>query len=136
MPVKIKRKADWNGGGPLKVKLDGKETDSIKYFENIDVELPKEQAELSVSQWVATSNKVIVSDGETVHITVRYLNVILLSLFLFAMIIAPELFSVEGLGIRLLIMLPFIPLILLLGSINWYRLEVVGNEPAKEAEGN
>lgn len=40
MSVKIKRKADWNGGGMLKVKLDGKETDTIKYFENIDIELP------------------------------------------------------------------------------------------------
>lgn len=136
MAVKIKRESDWNAMGTLKVKLDGEEVDRIKYFEGTELELPAEQAELRVSNTLVTSNKVTVSDENTVHISVRYLNIALLPIIMFAMMMAPNFLSVEGVGLRMLVMLPFIPLFFLIG-IGLYRLEVVEREPEDgTSEGN
>lgn len=89
----------------------------------MDVDLPEREAELSVSQFLITSNKVTVSDGDHVQISFRKFNMIIGPVLMVMMILIPLFFSIEGVT-RLLIMLPFLLAVFFVG-ICMLKLEVV-----------
>jgi hypothetical protein len=124
MTIKIKRQTGWTGMATrLRVKLNGKEVDKVEFDQTIDVELPYNQTELSVSQFLTTSDKVKVSDGDTVLVTTRTLNIVFVAVVIALMAITPPIFSIENLSARLLIMLLFVPLALTAG-FRLHKLEL------------
>ncbi|MFD2831413.1 hypothetical protein [Corticicoccus populi] len=125
MPVKIKRIPDSSLNGiasNIKVKLNGEKIGALSYEEEMDVDLPEREAELSVSQFLIISNKVTVSDGDHVQISFRKFNMIIGPVLMVMMILIPLLFSIEGVT-RLLIMLPFLLAVFFVG-ICMLKLEV------------
>ena len=85
--VRIKRNTGLSGAGSrIKIYVNDKKVATLKQNKQVELELPSDEAKVSVSQLGVHSNELIVKDGQVVEITTRSWTYI--SLILFIIILA------------------------------------------------
>lgn len=68
--IRIKRNTGLSGIlGNIKIKVDGQDAARIKEGQQIELELPDEDATISASQFGSRSNELVVKNGQVVEIT-------------------------------------------------------------------
>lgn len=72
----------------IKIKIDGKPVAKIRQNQEIELELPNDNAKIIVSQFDAHSNELLVKDGQVVEITTSpWSYVFLISVFITLLLI-------------------------------------------------
>jgi len=69
MSIKIKRNTGWQGSGSnIKIIVNGEEVASVPENQQVEVELPHDQAHLKVSQLGISSGEIEVKDGDRLEV--------------------------------------------------------------------
>lgn len=122
--VRIKRNTDILGAGSrIKIYINDKKVATIKQNKQVELELPSDEAKVSVSQLGVHSNEVIVKNGQVVEITTRSWTYISLILF-FVVLASMSVFLPSSYNI----IMPIILTVLYLGLykfIEGFRLKVI-----------
>lgn len=124
MAITIKRDTGLIGSGlAMTVKVNGEKTTKIPYNQQIELEIPDNEAIVSVSQQGIKSNEVEVKDGQQLEITAK--NWLKISMILFMIALPIIIMTLDSLYrvIALLILLILVP-----GSyfvIDVFRLNIV-----------
>lgn len=122
--VRIKRNTGISGAGSrIKVYVNDEKVATIKQYKQVELELPADEAKVSVSQLGVRSNELIVKEDLVVEITTRSWTYV--SLILFFIILAS---ASVFLPLPYSIVVPIILTILYLGIykfIDGFRLKVV-----------
>ena len=122
--VRIKRNTGIPGSlGSIKIHVDDEQVATIKQNQNIEVELPTDEAKIAVSQAGVRSNELVVKEGQVVEITASLNYHIYLIVFVIAMFIIGLLLPYEYriIGYAILIIMAFI----INYFIEGYKLRVV-----------
>lgn len=70
MSIIIKRNTDWMGSGTfMTVKVNGEKVAKVGNNQKIELDIPDDSVQLSVSQMGSKSNTIKVEHGETIEIT-------------------------------------------------------------------
>lgn len=68
--IRIKRNTELSGIlGNIKIKVDGQDVARIKERQQIELELPNDEATISASQFGSRNNELVVKNGQIVEIT-------------------------------------------------------------------
>lgn len=122
--VRIKRNTGILGAGSrIKIYINDKKVATIKQNKQVELELPSDEAKVSVSQLGVHSNEVIVKNGQVVEITTRSWTYISLILF-FVVLASMSVFLPSPYNI----IMPIILTVLYLGLykfIEGFRLKVI-----------
>ena len=122
--VRIKRNTGIPGSlGSIKIHVDDEQVATIKQNQNIEVELPTDEAKIAVSQAGTRSNELVVREGQVVEITASlsyhiYLIALVIGMF-FVGLLLPDKYSLIGYAI--LIIMPFV----INYFIEGYKLRVI-----------
>ena len=75
MSITIKRDTGFTGmGSKVQIKINGEKVASIKYNEQVDIEIPEIEGRLKVTQSGMKSNEIKVKDGDIIKITTTSFN--------------------------------------------------------------
>ena len=75
MSITIKRDTGFTGmGSKVQIKINGEKGASIKYNEQVDIEIPEIEGRLKVTQSGMKSNEIKVKDGDIIKITTTSFN--------------------------------------------------------------
>ena len=122
--VRIKRNTGILGAGSsIKIYINDKKVATIKQNKQVELELPSDEAKVSVSQLGVHSNELIVKEGQVVEITTQSWTYV--SLILFFIILA---LASVFLPLPYSIVVPIILTILYLGIykfIDGFRFKVI-----------
>ena len=122
--VRIKRNTGLSGVlAKIKIYINDKKVATIKQNKQVELELPSDEAKVSVSQLGVHSNEVIVKNGQVVEITTRSWTYISLILF-FVVLASMSVFLPSPYNI----IMPIILTVLYLGLykfIEGFRLKVI-----------
>lgn len=122
--IRIKRNTRIPGSlGRIKIHVNDEQVATIKQNQNIEVELPTDEAKIAVSQAGTRSNELVVKEGQVVEITASLSYHIYLIVFVIAMFIVGLLLPYEYriIGYAFLIIMPFV----INYFIEGYKLRVV-----------
>lgn len=108
--IGIKRNTGINGSYfRMKVYIDGQEVAKIKEGQQIELEIPNDEAKIYVSQFENHSNELVVKDGQVVEVTNSswfYLNLVLtVIVILLASVFIP--FNYRIIGLLAVLLLSF-----------------------------
>lgn len=93
--IGVKRNTGFSGVlSSMKVYIDGQEVAEIKQNQQIELDIKKEEAILSVTQFGSHSNKLLVKDGQVVEISnsswlAFYYTLVFIMLFLISFFLSP-----------------------------------------------
>src|SRR5699024_7921693 len=94
--IRIKRNTRIPGSlGRIKIHVNDEQVATIKQNQNIEVELPTDEAKIAVSQAGTRSNELVVKEGQVVEITASLSYHIYLIVFVIAMFIVGLLLPYE-----------------------------------------
>ena len=75
MSITIKRDTGLMGtASKVQIKINGEKVASIKYNEQVDIELPEVKTRLKVTQFGVKSNEITVNEGDIIKITTTSFN--------------------------------------------------------------
>ena len=122
--IRIKRNTGILGSlGSIKVYVNNKQTAKVKQDQNIELDIPSDEAKITVSQAGVRSNELIVKEGQVVEITTSLKYRVYFLFFVLAMLIVglalPYDFRI--IGYALLVILP----IAIIHFIEGYELKIV-----------
>ncbi len=124
MSITIKRDTGFTGmGSKVQIKINGEKVASIKYNEQVDIEIPEIEARLKVTQSGMKSNEIKVKDGDIIKITTTSFNRI--SMILMSIVIIVTNF-IPNLTYKL-ITFTFLIILLVIGllSIEGFHIQVM-----------
>lgn len=124
MSITIKRDTGFTGmGSKVQIKINGEKVASIKYSEQVDIEIPEIEARLKVTQSGMKSNEIKVKDGDIIKITTTSFNRI--SMILMSIVIIVTNF-IPNLTYKL-ITFTFLIILLVIGllSIEGFHIQVM-----------
>ena len=122
--VRIKRNTGIPGSlGRIKIHVNDEQVATIKQNQNIELELPTDEAKIAVSQAGTRSNELVVKEGQVVEITASLSYHIYLIAFVIGMFFVGLLLPYEYriIGYAILIIMPFV----INYFIEGYKLRVV-----------
>lgn len=122
--VQIKRNTGFSGAGSrITVYINDEKAAAIKQNKQVELEIPSDEAKVSVSQFGVHSNELLIKDGQVVEITTRpwtYISIVLFFILLSsASIYLP---SPYRLIVSILLIVAYIGLY---QFVNGFKLEVV-----------
>jgi|SRR5699024_8327618 len=109
--IRIKRNTGIPGSlGNIKIDVNNEQVATIKQNQNIEVELPTDEAKIAVSQAGTRINELVVKEGQVFEITASLSYHLYLIVFVIAMAIVGLLLPYEYriIGYAILIIMPFI----------------------------
>lgn len=124
MSITIKRDTGFTGmGSKVQIKINGEKVASIKYNEQVDIEIPEIEARLKVTQSGMKSNEITVNEGDIIKITTTSFNRI--SMILMSIVIIVTNF-IPNLTYKL-ITFTFLIILLVIGllSIEGFHIQVM-----------
>ena len=124
MSITIKRDTGFTGmGSKVQIKINGEKVASIKYNEQVDIEIPEIEGRLKVTQSGMKSNEIKVKDGDIIKITTTSFNRI--SMILMSIVIIVTNF-IPNLTYKL-ITFTFLIILLVIGllSIEGFHIQVM-----------
>ena len=124
MSITIKRDTGFTGmGSKVQIKINGEKVASIKYNEQVDIEIPEIEGRLKVTQSGMKSNEIKVKDGDIIKITTTSFNRI--SMILMSIVIIVTNF-IPNLTYKL-ITFTFLIILLVIGllSVEGFHIQVM-----------